>query len=44
MTCPKCGSKDIKTWYSGGRQKAACNDCLWHGLWESLKTKKKEEQ
>lgn len=35
--CPKCGGGNIKEWYSGGRRKVQCLDCLWRGLFDSLK-------
>ena len=37
MKCPKCDNKNILIWYSGGRYKAQCQSCLWHGLQKSLK-------
>ena len=40
--CPKCKNKNINTWYSGGKWKAQCNDCLWHGLLKSIRANGEE--
>jgi len=37
--CPKCGSKNVYIYYSGGRYIARCMECFWHGLQDSLKRK-----
>ena len=36
MKCPKCKGKNITTWHAGGRAKAQCRDCMWHGLADYL--------
>ena len=36
LVCPKCRSLNIESWHNGGRAKARCLDCLWHGLFKSL--------
>jgi len=36
MKCPKCGNRNIETWYGGGRWKGFCSICLTKGLYEKF--------